>query len=336
MKKDVSLLFILDGQVPYPFTTNNGGESSKPFLERILYVIDRATPKLIPINLRMLNRQIKCITQEIKTYSANSCTEALEILNNDLGANVVSAIIKGNCEILGIMSSPGGHGGTSKDIKYTFDFLNKNGAVSKLFVFDQAASAAFILASAFQEKYCLEETEFMFHRGEIPKELELDQIDENSNSEESDKTEMKEMAEQIDIQEMTEHLDAFFANCDPDYIVECEEMKKVCLENLDADIYYSGEHLHRMGVIKECIDSPENLTKLFEETIGVPLKPESTIYKLLRKLESDCHETIENGIFSFALGLFHKNESPHILKHNTAKIDLKNGRNTLRDDLIAS
>jgi hypothetical protein len=315
MQESATLLFILVGEIPNPLIPDPELENSKPFLERILYVVDKSIPNLIPVNLRMLNRIIRCKTQPVKINSDELCKKSLDIINSDLGVDVVSNILQGNCEIIGIISSPGGHGGTAKDIQNSFDYLNRKGATSKLFVFCQAASAAFILASAFQEKNCLQETEFMFHRGGIPKELEIDNTGENDNGEEADESEIREMTEQNDKEQMTDHLDSFFANCDPEHKNECEEMKKICLENLDADIYYSGEHLLRMGVIKDCPVSPEDLTKLLEETIGINLRPESNIYKLLRSLEVACHDTIDNGIFKSSDGFFSDNESPHIRKH---------------------
>ena len=308
----MKFLLIIDGEIINPISK----ESSVGFYQKIFYYIDVINKTLIPVDFRALKTIVTYQTQDFAFIKESDINKAVLKLENALGKQVTDCLLSGNCEIISILNTPGGYGGYAKEIQKCLLYLRNKGALTKVFVFALAASAGFIICAAFEKKYCLMETEFMFHKGGIPKDFLLDEeIDEEDcDCEEEDcDCDDDELMLQVELDEMREHLYVFFSNCDKGQEEECEKLKEICIENHDADTYYSGEHLLRLGIVTDCPDSVSDLIKMLKEEIVIAPTPTGTIQVLLDRLENECNEIVEHGIFRFdKLGLNPVNESPHL------------------------
>ena len=284
-----TLIFILTEGIPFP--------NSKDYdiVDQMLSYFDRDGNSLKSIRLSLLNTLIVYKTRVTHTISAVEYEALLEELQLNLGKDVVFDLLEGNCEILGIISSTGGYIGAADDFKEIITYLTGKGANSKVFVYDKAASAAFILAGCFREKYCLTKTEFMFHFGSMNEELTFD----NSTDESEDENGDYDMS-QHDYDKVAEYLDGMFNGCDNGVRKECENLKLLCLDNAQSDVFYAGHLLERLGIVDQCSATPQELTTNLVNALNFPVTAGGKFARLLTDLENRGQNIIVDGVFSVA------------------------------------
>jgi hypothetical protein len=302
----MKFLLIINGEIP-----NISQEGFSNYYQRILYYIDVENSNLISVDFRALTTIVNYKTQSVQLVKEKDKTLAVQNLEKKLGIDVTKNLLNGCCEIISIVNTPGGYGGYAKNIQKCLMYLRKLGALTKVYIFSTAASSGFIICSAFEKKYSLLETEFMFHRGGIPEDILFE--DDDEYEEEDHGYDEEEMLMDYEMNEMSQYLDMFFANSNKEFEEECENLKKKCLNNHEGDTYYSGEHMFQLGIVTDCSDSVLDLIELFKKEIVIVPTKTGTIQALLNEMEIECNELMKNGIFRpNKLGLGSVNESPFL------------------------
>ncbi len=260
---------------------------------------------MVPVNLRDCFAITDYRTQTHKSISNKQYAEASKALKKTIGNEAAVDLIDGKCKILTVIESTGGHEGMAKRLTTFLDYIKAQGSSLKAYIYTTAYEAAFTVAASFDEKYCLPDTEFLMHKGNIPAQADTE------NEQEED--EHEETAQPQDMSAYTMYLDLFFKKMEPQYQSAYQKIKELAIKHIKADIYFSGKHLATWGLAKTFPNADE-LTKAFTGDFGLELSPTGFVMNTLNQLITKSNAHQQKGMFSVIEGQ-PTNSSPQMIMH---------------------
>lgn len=280
-----NLLLIIDRKLPH-VTDDKHNEF---FNKNSLYLIEDNI--LIPINVRTFNN---CISLERTNMPEVIKQDILKRTNKKEREYIKNTILTINTQLNVniLINSPGGAVAPLHSILSILKYIREKGGEINSFSFIEVMSAASIIFSHSDKRYCLKLSEFMVHSGSI-----------NLSTKEfrkaaADRTDYEiELGKQMDIDDHKKYLTDFFAKHNSTSKKTIDILIAKAIEKPECDLYMSGYNLESWGIVDKAYHDFDKYLALIEKKIGKEVLKDKRIKLFLKKMDKNYFPVLLKNLF---------------------------------------
>jgi len=260
-------------------------EIDSSIIENSLYI--REGEKLISINLKSLGKFCKLQNNPDSFQMRNLLNEenVLTELDNNIGKERRELFEDcSNLKINIFLNSPGGRVMDASRIIDVLEYIRNSNGIITSYSFYNIASAAANIFSFSTIRYCLNLSQFMFHKTQMN-----DEFDPEEDESEEDYEEIKR---ELALSDYEEELNRVF-QIDT---TETRSLINEALDNLECDFYISGSFLVQMQSMNQTYSDLEEFIDFINVDIGYDIEDFDRLSEFIWDIDIDNEPNIElNG-----------------------------------------
>ena len=271
MKSEYSLLVVLDRRLPGTKEVAYG----KKFDKTTLYL--NTGRKLIPLSAIEISRCYYAFNRKLPPALRKddfSMEKLRPLIEKRIGKKYAAVLLDKKTKFnLNILINSGGGGAFYKSIlKRVIEFVKGRKGKVNSFTFLYAYSAAQILFSETEKRYCLKFSEFLCHRGYSP-----------DDSYKKSKYYDEDIERNSDFHYHKEMLTKFFERHKPSADEKIEKLMQDALQKPKHDLFLSGYLAERWGMADKAFHSYDDFAASVQKHIGRAAFEHDRVSRLIKK-----------------------------------------------------